>query len=449
MPRHRLSRFVSMLFLALSACSDPTRVADPAQPPNAVLAKATSNPTVTSVVPDAVPRGTTVDVQVSGSGFDRGTKVRFTLDGLDDARVKVNSTKYARSTQLVANVTVAGDADVDLYDAVVTTSSGKTGIGTEMLEIVLAAEVLGGGTRAQAVNSSETTAGTGPNNASCDYSSAVLWNSDGSSMPLPLGTNCGGSAKHLNAAGTILGVVFVGEYGSDGALWRLVDGAYTLQPFPRTADGYRPITDVINDADEMAGWGQRGAELFWWSQATGWLSVAVPPGATSCQLYDGLNNLGELAATCTINGVREGFYWPDHSSAPIALPRPAGASEAIPHDISNTGVIVGYGGGKALRWTPSPTGYIAEVLGDDGYGAAAYSVADDGTVVGSVKRVSSGTGSVPAYWPQGASTFRNLELPRSANGGDALDVVSVSGRVVIVGSCAGIAVRWRTDPALF
>ena len=448
MSRHHLSGLVVTLSLALSACSDPTRTVA-SIPDEPSLARAAADPVVSSVVPDAIPRGTTLNVTVNGSGFDKGASVKVMLGGVTDPRVRVNSTKYVKSTQLVANVTADADAVADLYDVVVVTTSGKTGIGTESLEIVLQGEVLEGGLHALGINASDVAVGRGPSDPGCSTTTAHLWHADGSRAALPLGANCGGEAKAINGSGRILGVVFPTTGPSDGALWTIADGAYSLEPFPRTADGYRPITDAMNDAGDMLGWGQRGAEVFWWSASTGWLSVQVPAGATACQTFDGLNNRGELAGTCTINGVRQAYYWLDHSSAPVALPTPAGVVDAVPRDINDVGVIVGYGSGKALRWVPSPTGYVAEVLGDDGYGAAAYAVADDGTVVGSVKRSGSGAGSVPAYWPAATTESQRLEVPRGASGGEALDVVTVSGRVVIVGTCADIAVRWRADPALF
>ena len=92
--------------------------------------------TVTAVDPDSVVQDTTLDIRVKGSGFDRGSIAEFLLNGQLDPRVRTNSTRYAKSTELVANVTVARDAVPTLYDVRVTTGGGKKGIGTEKLAVL-------------------------------------------------------------------------------------------------------------------------------------------------------------------------------------------------------------------------------------------------------------------------------------------------------------------------
>jgi hypothetical protein len=99
----------------------------------------TADPTVTSALPSAAPQDTTLDVQINGSGFDRGSNALFELNGAVDARVHVNSTHYLKSTQLVANLTIAIDAVVSPYDVVVVTSTGKKGIGTDAFTVQLGA----------------------------------------------------------------------------------------------------------------------------------------------------------------------------------------------------------------------------------------------------------------------------------------------------------------------
>jgi hypothetical protein len=88
------------------------------------------------VDPDSVVQDTTLDIHVKGSGFDRGSRAEFLLSGQLDPRVRTNSTKFLKSTELVANVTVARDALPTLYDVRVTTSGGKKGIGTELLAVL-------------------------------------------------------------------------------------------------------------------------------------------------------------------------------------------------------------------------------------------------------------------------------------------------------------------------
>jgi hypothetical protein len=105
------------------------------------LAKpATLDPQVTATDPPGAPQDTTLDVEVSGSGFDDGSTVALTLGGVPTDKVRTNSTRYRNPKTLIANVTIAPDADLDLYDVEVTTASRKKGIGTEMFEVFLAGE---------------------------------------------------------------------------------------------------------------------------------------------------------------------------------------------------------------------------------------------------------------------------------------------------------------------
>jgi len=77
----------------------------------------------------------TLDVTVNGSGFDQGATATFPLNGVVDPRVHVNSTRYVKSTQLVANVTIAADAPTVKYDVAVLDGSGKKGIGSELFTV--------------------------------------------------------------------------------------------------------------------------------------------------------------------------------------------------------------------------------------------------------------------------------------------------------------------------
>jgi hypothetical protein len=93
------------------------------------------DPEVTAADPPSAPQDTTLDVEVSGSGFDSGSTVALTLAGVPTEKVLTNSTRYRNSRTLIANITIAADAEVDLYDVEVMTARGKRGIGTEMFEV--------------------------------------------------------------------------------------------------------------------------------------------------------------------------------------------------------------------------------------------------------------------------------------------------------------------------
>ena len=94
-----------------------------------------TDPTVDAVDPTAAPQDTTLDVRVLGTGYDRGSMAELALDGVVTEKVKTNQTKFVSSAELIANITIALDAQTALYDVLVTTSRGRKGIGTELFEV--------------------------------------------------------------------------------------------------------------------------------------------------------------------------------------------------------------------------------------------------------------------------------------------------------------------------
>src|SRR5450759_4221765 len=116
-------------------CTDPTGSRSTAELTGVASASSTSTVTVTSTMPSAAPRDTTLNVQVNGSGFGKGAIASFQLNGIVDSRVRVNSTQFVKSTQVVANLTIAATADTGLYDVAVSNLSGTKGIGTELFAV--------------------------------------------------------------------------------------------------------------------------------------------------------------------------------------------------------------------------------------------------------------------------------------------------------------------------
>ena len=112
----------------LACAGDPQTAPEFAKGPPA----SSGDPTVTAAEPDMAPQDTTLNVKVTGSGFDRGSRVEFAINGVVEPKLHVNATAYRKSSELTANVTVAVDAPLLSYDVVVTTSRGKKGIGVEM-----------------------------------------------------------------------------------------------------------------------------------------------------------------------------------------------------------------------------------------------------------------------------------------------------------------------------
>jgi hypothetical protein len=95
------------------------------------------DPTVTGVDPTSAPQDTTLDVRVFGSGYERGSKVVFERDGVAAEKVMTNSTRFVDSGELVANMTIALDAETGLYDVAVFSSGRRKGIGAELFKVKL------------------------------------------------------------------------------------------------------------------------------------------------------------------------------------------------------------------------------------------------------------------------------------------------------------------------
>jgi len=96
---------------------------------------APKDPTVSSTDPTEAPQDTTLDVHVFGSNYSAGDEVTLLLGGTATDKVTTNSTRYVSSRELVANVTIALDATVALYDVQVASIVGRRGIGTEMFAV--------------------------------------------------------------------------------------------------------------------------------------------------------------------------------------------------------------------------------------------------------------------------------------------------------------------------
>jgi len=97
---------------------------------------------ISSVSPDTGSLSTTVDVQISGSGFADGMVASWQLSGVaDPTQIKTNSTKFVSGNKLVANITISGKATAAKWDVAIY-SGGKTGLGSELGVIKQAFEVL-------------------------------------------------------------------------------------------------------------------------------------------------------------------------------------------------------------------------------------------------------------------------------------------------------------------
>jgi len=98
---------------------------------------AASPVTVTAADPASTIQGTlSLDVAVSGSGFDNSAAVKFLVTGTSDAGgVTVKKVTFSSSKKLIATIDVADTAVVNKFDIEVALSSGRKGKGTTLFAV--------------------------------------------------------------------------------------------------------------------------------------------------------------------------------------------------------------------------------------------------------------------------------------------------------------------------
>lgn len=242
---HALPRAAAALLLGLfvSQCATDTPTSPQIRGPDAA-AGGGPDPTVKSVVPSASPRDTSISVLVQGSGFDRGSRAVWALNGDTTnvtTRIKVDSTTFVSSKELIADITIDADAPLDLYDVQVLTSSGKKGIGIERFEVTqdittlprLSAE----GAGAIAINDGGTVVGFGVEK---ELFYAVRWKKRGrvwTIEKLPAPTNDSPKfavANDIGEDGSIVGIRFRFDQGDNqdphAMVWPASGGVMDLGP---------------------------------------------------------------------------------------------------------------------------------------------------------------------------------------------------------------------------
>jgi hypothetical protein len=335
------------------------------QPPTApadihpVFAKSGgTGPTVKSTDPSRSEPGVTLNVRVLGNGYSTGSRVDFGIAGIPSPKITTNSTTFVSSTELVANITIAADADLDSYDVIVITSEGKKGIGTEIFLVAYSVTDLGTASfttsEARDVNPDGVIVGLLGNSVSPNIAHAVRWTYISPTQVETVDLHgllqpaLRTIAYSVNATGSIVG-------------FRQIDS---------NTSSSRPF--VISSAGVATT-----------------LHGVCGPTETSRQshAYD-ISDNGDVIGT-EINGGSWAIYWAPNSMCAELLPVPPGtlASEAT-HISSNGAFISGsiYDASNVLcpaRWgrRADGTGWELTILGGVP-GAGTTSVQDDGAVTG-------------------------------------------------------------------
>lgn len=361
---------------------------------------AVGDPTVVGTDPMEAPQDTTLDVRVLGTNFDRGSRADLALNCEIECflseKVKTNTTRYVSSGELVANITIAADAVVELYDVLITTSKGKRGIGIELFAIKV-----------------------GHPNPQTGYTEFTV-------DRLPGAKTCEGIA--LNEHRDVTGFCSYQKADRRAFLWRMGGEVVDLglgHPEDLSDFGDPIVVGQTGPPETRvaAVWGSGG------SPAVVLPQLAVDGCSGGAAL--GVNGAGDLVAgyACKVVGgatrsipvtwTGSGSNW----SEPQPLPLPDGYYGGRGVDVSTNGVILGHlfsedpepDGARYFVWFPP---YLsAQRVPPGGYTyLGLFSVNDNGDVVGTTTAV---RGWESLLWRRNGSTW---DSPVNIGGGSARGV---------------------------
>jgi hypothetical protein len=453
--RRRAGLLLAPLALLACACSGENAAAPLTPTAVPLAAKAAPGVTVASTSPRYGDRGSTLDVRITGTGFATGAQATWLLRGVaDPAKVRTNSTTYVSATEVVANITISGDADLSYWDVQIM-AGGKNGVGTEAFEVT-SAEVLGTAGSVGGMSDAGQVVGTTAGNA---------YVYDDSFGMLTLGA---GQGEGIDPLGTMV-------FGRDGANWPTAwvrQGAtttYVAELLPRlaTAIGGNAVTAARDATDALlvGGWqilparkGTPGQNRpVFWRRGAGWsapIAMSLPAGSTAGALR-GINGRGQ--AVGRLDAASYGAIWEDSATVTRL--------DGLPSGINAAGTLaVGQLGGQPAFWYRTAAGawrttgtVLPSIAGS--CGGDAVSVNDDGVIVG---KSCDGSGKLQAsLWRLDLSGATPAllagpqRLPglgvKATTGNETTIAAAVSGTapyvVVGVASTTGntfAAVRWRT-----
>jgi hypothetical protein len=239
----------------------------------AAKAAATSVPSVTAADPPFGKQGEVgYRVRITGSGFEPGAQASWERNGVPDPKLTVRSTEYVSSTELVATIDIASDAELDLYDVAVMSGRGK-GIGTEMFEVTDGTSIGtldGSNTLVRGINSSGQATG---------YSGTQTFFWDPATWTM---TDVGpGNGWDIEEAGNRI----VGVSGSHATLWTRTATGWLKEMLPRDAAaissragsiGSDPVTGeaIFIAGEERFREGHR--PRLWRRTPSGWVKIVLP-----------------------------------------------------------------------------------------------------------------------------------------------------------------------------
>lgn len=424
--------------LAFSACTD--RVPTGPSPSATRLARLAggNGPTVKSTDPDSATIDTTLNVRVFGSGYDQGSRANWAYKGVVSEKIVTNSTKFVSSTELVANITIARNANLGGHDVIVTTSAGKGGIGTELFVVTLKTIGLGtlGGlsSMAWAINNLGAVVGHSRNAAEQDR--AFLWTKSGGMRDL--GTLGGSTSRayDINDAGQVVGTSINAIGQMRPFLWTEADGMRDIG----RPDGSYGGAYGINSYGDVAMEGREGNMVLGAFYRS---SVGVIDEINTVNAYpEDVNNssqvVGYQSYTSATGATLQAVLWSRSANGweEKALGFLAGAHSSEARAINDAGQVVGYSnsfenGVQAIIWTAAEGMRLLPNLGRRSSSSRAWNISNSGDVVGYIQ-MSGGVGRA-TLWSPVPGGWRVIDLSGAFYGSSVARGVNDVGQVVGVG----------------
>lgn len=297
-----------------------------------------SRVTVTAATPSAAYQGDTLDVVVTGSGFDPSATVQYFVTGTTNpGGVTVRSVKFTSSTELVTTIEVSGTANPADFDIQVTLDNGRKGKGTTLFKV---------NTRGNPNN---------PPPPAPTYPPARHWHAFTSNGGTTAETSrlymFGGAGGAQMDWQDLADLWVYTNAGSTGAKWTLVPPGSTA-PGPRhhaawsCGGGYCVLSNGTLYADEVWAFNESSAT---WSKLAcsrrapcpsrrSMATMAYDPATGTHVLFGGNYNWTPLNDTWSFSPST--MKWTNHGSSSAVAPREWGAATFVPP----VGRVVLFGG---------------------------------------------------------------------------------------------------------
>ena len=378
---------VGLLAAAVGCGRDPV-VAPAARSvaPTPAAARSSTALAVSSASPAFGDQGATVDVHLFGSGFAPGAQATWLLNGVADNHVHTNSTTYISASELVANITIAGDAQLAFWDVQVSLSSGKNGVGSDCFEVT-SAEVLGttgGDVNVYGISEQLQVAGYATGGGFVYDDEAGLVNLGGAMVMAidPSGTLAAGKVGD-----NFIPMIWVRQSASNWVAEQLPQLPHSIgarvQGAARAPDGTLLLAGLDDSALSSKPNAARHNRVALWRQAGGSWSIqqyTLPDGSESGAAR-AVNSLGQIVGR--LDAGSTGAVWEDAVTSTRL--------DGLPNAINAQGtLVVGERAGYPVYWWRDPksqawhtTGVLLPSTGSNSCTGSANDVNSAGVIVGS------------------------------------------------------------------